>query len=679
MGLGAIALPILIHLFTRSRAKPILFSSLRFLKQLENQQIRRVRIRQILLLILRTLAVLLLVLAFARPTCRRHSGADTRARTSAVILVDNSVSMAIEEKGETLLDAAQKAAGLVLDQMQPGDELFLCPLTDTSRQEFRRAVHEPAALRHELTNMGLAYSATRLSAGLQFARNLLQRSANLNREIYLLSDMQANGFTADSLAPSPVLIRQFAIPIQAAHPANLAITGVKLRSAILEVGKSVEVEVALANTGRDPGRNKLVQLFLHGQRAAQRTITLEPGATTLESFRFILDRSGWLDGQVLLEDDALLQDNQRYFSFYVPERLTIGILAQPSRGGDLLQLALRSSADSSALIRLVPVVPERAGALELDSLQIAVLYDVSRLPEPVLGRLAAWHSRGGGLLVVLGRRTDIAWYNQRLAPALQLAPVLGELGQGGGFSLGRIDVSHPLFAGIFEGAARSFTRPQFTHALRLAPPADENVLMAFSSGDPYLLESRGERGSGLLFSAGFEPEESDMAYRTLFAPLLHRSMSYLASGVLNQGSEMVVGDLVRWRVPPPLLQSHFELAGPGDRLDRVRPLVTASGSWIEYAETREPGIYRLQADGKTEAIWAVNIPDAELDLKTAERSRITASHRLVWIDDPGAIARAVREARVGREYWRPFLLAALILLLAEMLLYRDKAGRTPEE
>jgi len=97
-----------------------------------------------------------------------------------------------------------------------------------------------------------------------------------------------------------------------------------------------------------------------------------------------------------------------------------------------------------------------------------------------------------------------------------------------------------------------------------------------------------------------------------------------------------------------------------------------------YAETRQPGIYRLQAEGKTRMIWAVNTPDAELDLTAAQRSQVAASHHLVWIDDPAAIARTIREERVGREYWREFMIAALILLLVEMALYREKTGKTPE-
>ncbi|HPR86432.1 MAG TPA: BatA and WFA domain-containing protein [bacterium] len=679
MGLAAAALPILIHLFTRAKAKPIPFSSLRFLKQLQNQQIRRVKIRQILLLLLRTLAVLCLVLAFARPTCRSRAGADTRSRTSAVILLDNSVSMAVAEGGRTLLETAQNTVGTILAQMQPGDEIYLAAVTDTVRPEYRRAFHDFDALQHQVHATGLQYTETRISAGLRFARNLLATSHNANREIYLISDMQANGFTLDSLPRPPLALRQFALPIQAAHPANLAITGVTLRSAILEVGKSIEIEVALANTGKDPCRNKLVQLFLHGQRVAQRTVSLEPGTTALEPFHFILDRSGWLDGWVQLEDDALLQDNLRYFSLQVPERLDIGLIAAPSRGGELLELALRSAADSSSMLRIATVPPERAGGLQLDSLQLVVLYDVERLPDAAAGNLAAWRDRGGSLLVVLGGRTDIPWYNQRLAPALHLPPVIGQLGQGGSFSLGRIDARHPVFSGIFEGKEPHFVRPQFTRALRLAPAGEENVLMAYSNGDPYLLEARGDRGTVLLFSAGFALEESDMAFRTLFAPLLHRSLRYLASYAQNPDSGADAGDLLRWRAPAGSLQSRLEISGPEGRRDTVHPVVTPSGPWIEYGETALPGIYRLQADGKTLMIWTVNIPAAELNLKPAVAAQVAASHHLVWVEDPAALARIVRQERIGREYWREFLIAALGLLLLEMALYREKSGRTPEE
>jgi len=678
MGLAAVALPILIHLFTRARAKPIPFSSLRFLKQLQNQKIRRIKIRQILLLLLRTLAVLFLVLGFARPTCRTQSGSGARSRTSAVLLLDNSASMALEEQGESLFAAAKEAGAHIIEQMQPGDELYLCTTTDTLEGTERRAFHDFQAFRRRLEATPLSFRATDISAGMRFAQNLLQSAHNVNKELYLLSDMQATGFAADSLPAREFHLRQYAVPLLVSHPANLAVTGVRLRSAILERGKTVEVEVTLANSGQEPGRTKLVQLFIHGQRVAQRTVSLERGTTAQELFRFIIDRDGWIEGYVQLEDDALMEDNLRYFTFYVPERLNVGVIGERTAGSELLQLALQSSADSSAFLRLFTVVPERSSGLAIDSLQLLLLHDVSRLPDAVVERIGAWHSRGGGIILVLGQRTDIGWYNARLAPALGLSPVLAAFGEGGHFSLGRVDGTHPVFSGIFEGAEIQFARPQFNFACRAASAPDQHALLSFSTGDPYLYEVRRDEGALLVFTSSFEPEVSDMAYRTIFAPLLHRSISYLAAHGQNRGIELSAGEVLRYRLAGQELQKQLEIHRPDGGVDLVHPGITASGAWIDHAATGIPGLYSLRADGKRLAVWAVNIPARELDLRRAERELVEDSHHLHWVDDPARIDQFIREERIGREYWRELLLAGLLLLLLEMALYREK-GELPSE
>ena len=79
----AALLPLLIHLISRRRVATIDFSSLRFLKELERKRIRRVRLRQILLLIVRSLIILAAALSLARPTLKGSFGGGAHAKTSA--------------------------------------------------------------------------------------------------------------------------------------------------------------------------------------------------------------------------------------------------------------------------------------------------------------------------------------------------------------------------------------------------------------------------------------------------------------------------------------------------------------------------------------------------------------------------------------------------------------------
>lgn len=677
MGLAAVALPILIHLFTRARAKPVPFSSLRFLQQLQNRKIRQVKLRQILLLILRTLIVLLLVLAFARPTCRSRSAASASARTSAVVILDNSLSMALTPQGESLLTAARKQAAAIPGLMRPGDELYLCSAADTTATVERGAIHDFQLYNQRLQSMTLDYGAADLSAALQFATRLLASAHNVNKEIYLLSDMQASSFKLDSLPRPPPPLAQFALPISGGQAANMAVTAVKLNSAILQQGRQVEIEVTLANSSAMPGRGKLVQLFLAGERVAQSTVSLEAGATIQERFRFIVDRRGWIDGMVQLEDDALSEDNQRFFSFYVPERLAIGMVGEPGEGIRLLELALRSAADSSGYLDLHHATAERTAALPLDSLQLVLLYDVAGLSGEAVSALAEWRRQGGNLLMVAGKRLDLRWYNQELAPALQLPRVLEAVAGGGSFTLGRIDASHPLLSGMFTGVEANFSRPQYNFALRFAPGVDQQVIFAYGTGDPALLELRGDGGARLLFSSSFEPEVSDIAFKTIFAPLLYRSVSYLAAQTENRGGQLVREPL-RCRLPAEVLQEKLEIIGPDGVADQVRPQITPSGPWIDYREARRPGTYRLLAGGRVLMIWAVNIDPAELELSAAPREKVEEAYHMHWVAEPAQLARSVREARIGREYWKQLLALALALLIVEMAIYREK-GQPEDE
>ncbi len=90
-GLGAVLLPLLIHLLSKRRAKEVAFPSIKLLALMQTDRIRMLKIKQLLILILRTLVILLLILAFARPAIRSVFKAD--ARISSVIIIDGSASM----------------------------------------------------------------------------------------------------------------------------------------------------------------------------------------------------------------------------------------------------------------------------------------------------------------------------------------------------------------------------------------------------------------------------------------------------------------------------------------------------------------------------------------------------------------------------------------------------------
>src|SRR5438552_5837380 len=94
VGLGAIAIPVLIHLIQRERKRVVAFPSLMFVRRIPYQSVRRRRIRHWPLLLLRAAAMALMVLAFARPFFRRNAEAMAAGggAREVVILLDQSAS-----------------------------------------------------------------------------------------------------------------------------------------------------------------------------------------------------------------------------------------------------------------------------------------------------------------------------------------------------------------------------------------------------------------------------------------------------------------------------------------------------------------------------------------------------------------------------------------------------------
>src|SRR6187431_847874 len=102
-GLFAVAIPILVHLFNFRRFKKIYFTNVRFLREIKQDTRNRSRLKHLLILASRILAVIFLVLAFAQPYIPARGTKTTAGAKRVSVYVDNSFSMdAISSNGDLL-------------------------------------------------------------------------------------------------------------------------------------------------------------------------------------------------------------------------------------------------------------------------------------------------------------------------------------------------------------------------------------------------------------------------------------------------------------------------------------------------------------------------------------------------------------------------------------------------
>ena len=130
-GLAAAAIPVLLHLLNLRKLRTVEFSSVRFLKELQKSSMRRLRIRQLLLLVLRTLLIVAVVMAFSRPALRVRLGgfASQGASSTMIVILDDSPSMNLHDERGTAFARGVQAAGHLIDIAAEGDRLYLIPLS----------------------------------------------------------------------------------------------------------------------------------------------------------------------------------------------------------------------------------------------------------------------------------------------------------------------------------------------------------------------------------------------------------------------------------------------------------------------------------------------------------------------------------------------------------------------
>jgi len=689
-GLATIAIPLLIHLFTRQKTKIIYFSSLKFLKELQRQKIRRLKIRQWLLLALRMLLLLFLILAFARPTLRTStaSAVSSGSPITAVIVLDNSLSMGRNYRGQRLLDQAKKRAVEVVALLKPGDEMYLLYPQNPPRFAREEALFNVASMLTSIEETELSYHGTDYSAALTEAKQIMSSSSNLNKEVYLIGDLQKNGFSfeTDSTDEKALAddVNLFVLPVQAKKEENLGIATLQIVNQILEKGKVVEVQARVRNDSDSRISNKLAHLFVNGKRVGQQVVNVEPHSAVNLAFKIVPEKTGFQSGYLLLENDDLNEDNKRFFAFHIAEDIPVLLVGNKPDDTFYLQLALRPGPDLASYVKIDEIQSSRLDNLQLNSYRAIVLSNVARLNSTQVLKLRTFLKNGGGLMVFLGPDVDLRNYNETLQRKLRLPNLTQTITQAGAdqfLTLTRFDFSHPIFHDVFDGD-RSMQSPHIRFAVGVQPDRPLDKIISYSNGAPFLFESQYEQGKILYVTTGISNDWSDIAFRGLFVPLINRSVFYLAGAASAENEQLLVDAPLLFQSGKLSAAANLALEKPDGSKTKVRTDVASSTYTVHFDNTEQPGIYRLFDGENVVAQWAVNYDPQEIEsapVSFDELQTNLAMDHIIAVDPGNPIDRALEETRFGTELWKWLVAIALLLLLVESILAREKSLAQAQE
>jgi hypothetical protein len=684
-GALASAVPILLHLVKRERARRIEFPTLMFLRRISKKSIRFQKLRHLLLLLMRVLAVLLLVLGFTRPfrDLPNVAAAIGRPTQAHIILLDNSLSMGYGDRWER----AKKAAVSIARRADQGDKLALLEFSDQTTAKTQLTVDIGQVVSEIETGLELTDRPTRFGQALKIAEKIALDAGTGKRVIHLISDFQKSGWSAgeeDFRLGSGMQLEY--VDVGSDDFSNLTFGDVRVDEAGEGTGGGLDIKAAVVNFGTQDRTGVSVSLALDGRVVSEKKINVAKNGLSAAEFQLPGLTPG-LHAFVLAVDDRQLDRDNR-FSMVVEARgrTPVACVNGPATGRSshsadfFLGNALNLSSVSPYLLTPIPLQKIESSAAIPGGL--VIWNSASGGGVALQKKLQEFVKHGGGLVIVLADSSLAADFNRSFGSWLPVKVLESEKNSRGKSVRPAEDYSlmtdirqdHPIFRPFSEPHSGSFSTARFYEHARLSATSGAEVLARFDDRTPALVQANIEKGRVLIFPSSADDSTNDLPLKSVYAPFWQQLLRYAAN--FQEGRRWVeVGDMI---APRRLLVDAALRLGKGNiDLDQSIVVLDAHKSRVPWAASSDAllvewaGFYEIRTANLNTTV-AVNPVPRESDLTHGNPEEMVAG----WLSPDANAPRVISEderlvpedLERNQRIWRFMLLAAMVFLVAEGVL-----------
>jgi hypothetical protein len=687
IGALGIALPILAHLLNRFQVQHTDWAAMRFLDSSVRVRSRQIKLRDLLLLILRCLALLLLIFALSRPAWTSASWLPGERRAGVVIAIDSSFSMREGAEGSTRFDEALKRVEIIRGQMAAGDPVTLVLLGGENRVVLRNMAYDRDRFDEALSNLKAGPGTLDLGNAPKRIAELVADMEAPQKEVYLITDGQASDWKQpsaqlrDALADMGAQAEVFVLPVTG-EVANLAVTDLELVSGVLRKGTTARYRATVRNCGEAPVSNIAVQCRVDGVEIDRKVIPLiKAGASETVSLFVPFHNAGATRITAEVTGDTLAADNVRRTVAVVRDRVSV-LCVDGSSGdaGRLVVAALLARADGDQgedyIVRSVPWLSFPAE--DLEKVDVIVFADVPQITEQQATQLEEFVRKGNGLVWFAGDNVKAGAWNDLAAsasspilPALLGARVDTSDQLGAGKPLDSNMPDHPVCLPLMSLPEDLLSETRFLRLLKVEPkPNSFTVLQLAGSGAPVLLEQSLGRGQVFLFTTTAETAWNNMALTPVFPMVMQQIVTYL-SGREFERPRMVGDSLTLTYTDQPDASDAVFDSPSGETISL--PVREVGGQFAAMLESApEDGYYVARVSVQAAGVpIAVNVDPSESNLASLSEAELRKNLEALGISviiNDAELATAIESTRTGRSAWRFFMISALVFLLLECLL-----------
>ncbi|MDA1231346.1 MAG: VWA domain-containing protein, partial [Planctomycetota bacterium] len=580
-GLAGIGLPVLAHLLSRRRFEVVNWAAMQFLN-LSRKTRRRVKLEELLLLLLRVGLITLITLSVTRPWLPGGwlSGYYSGGSRTVVIVIDGSNSMSRTDGVNSMHQNAIRRASEFLRTLGSDDNVALIDARDQPRTVIESPLRDLTMVEQEIRNLPPPGGSCGILAALEKSIAILGRSSSSAREVLVFTDRQGRSWKSDNEAewlrfddlikfPSvrPNVWCVDVAPHLGPVTRNVSVGRIELSREMTVPDFPVHLQVVIHNNSTIQAQVPL-RLLLDGQPLAGKlqNPSIPAHGDAVVEFDHALRAEGThiLSIEAEMSDDAISVDNISHVAIHVAQSLDVLLVngipsAQPAeRDVFFVEMAFEPPEGRPpwVMARVVEVSDLKADDFEFVS--AAVFCNVGAIPGDVAVALKDFVAAGNGLIIACGTRTtpdhfQTSFRDSGLLPQLEIvrtreAPPQAEQI----IRVAPLSIQSGWMDRFRSDSARSFLKATFNTwcltkiapnpkpviagnttlpSLRAEAPAPSApvILATLSTGDPLLLESRCGDGFVLVMTTTLNRHWNDLPTRSDFIPFLYEAVFHVAS------------------------------------------------------------------------------------------------------------------------------------------------------
>ena len=666
--LSLLAIPILIHLFHFRRHKTLFFSSLKFIKFIEQENKSTKKLKNLLILFARLLALTAIILAFAQPIIEKGNLKHSAGKNVLAIYIDNSFSMSAKgSEGELLSEARELARRMLKNAPLETSILLATNKLDGIEQ---RLISKIEALDY-LDKIELTAINRNIEDVINWQRSFLDKE-NLeqqklaNRQYVLLSDFQNSTFVTNKIAEDKI---HFYHPIQLLPQdrSNIYIDSVWFSSPIHKKGEANELFIQIKNDAEEATTNLELELEI-GKKQRTSFIDIDAGKKSIISFQITDEENGQKNGKVSINDKQLYWDDDFYFSYRVADYSNTLVINGDAASDNVTKVFNIEPFFKTQSTKDVEFTKDK-----LNQCDFVILNGLNSISSGMDEDLVEFNKMGGSIFIFPGNNIDFSEYRHFLK-ALNL-PELGPF-ISNGLKIDQINFKDPFFRGVFEKENKNLNLPSVTKSYSSKNLKQETAfpLISFRNGAPLLLKSK---ENAYLFLSSLNTDFGNFIGNALFPTILIRAGELSTQ---NYPLFALIGEENRIAVLDPIVNGQtLKLIGNNSEfipiIQKIGNQNFISISGMEAIEKLKAGNFSIQTEDEI-GLLALNYgrQESELDYKNekeildAFKNKGISNCQYEKIENGQSLSNI--EVDKPYEYWKLFLVLGLFFITSEIALLR---------